>query len=85
MSTPEEIEFVKLVYQHPGSKLNGGEAQGEHDENLWETPEKMGLIKCVGSYKWVPDTEKVLETFGINAALSDSSEERMVENIQETQ
>jgi hypothetical protein len=58
-----EINFVLLVYKSPGCKLNGGEAFcQENDQSiaLWNNPEALGLIECVGSYKWVP-TQKLEE------------------------
>jgi hypothetical protein len=52
-----EIDFVLLVYKSPGCKLNGGEAFCEENDlavPLWKKPEALGLIECVGSYKWMP-------------------------------
>ena len=51
--TPEELAFVELVRQRPGHKLNGGEAFGPDGWALWKRPEELGLIRTVGSYKWV--------------------------------
>ncbi len=60
--TPEEVAFVKMVYQCPGFKLdskdcfcridNGTEYGESHA--LWDKPEELGMITSVGSYKWVP-------------------------------
>lgn len=52
--TEAERDFVGLVRIYPGRKLNSGEAEGPNGEPLWKRPESLGLIKCVGSYKWVP-------------------------------
>jgi hypothetical protein len=60
--SPAEADFVRRVVMSPGAKLNGGEAWGitteEHTSPLWEKPEELGLIECVGSYKWIP-TDKL--------------------------
>lgn len=69
---PEEIEFVKRVCMYPGSKLNDfpcliiiddGTEWGE-SYALWEKPEALGLIECVGGYKWIP-TDKIELTWSI--------------------
>lgn len=52
--TDDEAGFVRLVFNNPGAKLNGGEAFGEDGESLWTRPENIGLIECIGSYKWKP-------------------------------
>ena len=51
--SPDERAFVELVRQRPGHKLNSGDALGPDGESLWKRPEELGLIECVGSYKWV--------------------------------
>lgn len=65
--TEKEAEFVKLVYRNPGCKLNGPNESSYYEDDgskygefitLWNNPEKLGLIKTVGSYKWVP-TDKL--------------------------
>lgn len=55
----EEYEFVKKVSQRCGCKMNTEDcyqysetSTGSHIA-LWETPEKLGVIEAVGSYKWV--------------------------------
>lgn len=56
----EEVAFVQRVYLNPGSKIkdcfhhvDDGSEYGV-SVSLWANPEKLGLIKCVGSYKWEP-------------------------------
>jgi hypothetical protein len=51
--TAAERTFVEVVRQRPGHKLNSGEAWGPEGQALWEAPENLGLIRCVGSFKWV--------------------------------
>ena len=50
----EEIKFIQLVYMNQGRKLY--ECRHHIDDNnhinLYEKPEQLGLIVCVGSYKW---------------------------------
>lgn len=69
MLTDAEIIFLKHVIQNPGSKLDGGESWNE-DSPLWNRPEELGLITCVGSYKWEP-TDKLLQlaTQGLKLSL----------------
>ena len=52
--TKEEIDFVKTVYQNPWCKLNSDQAFGENGEALWENPERLNVIECMGSFKWKP-------------------------------
>ena len=59
-----EIEFVEKVYLNPCCKIrktkeyiDDGSEYGTFVA-LWKKPEKLGLIECVGNYKWKP-TEKV--------------------------
>ena len=66
--TEHEAAFVEWVYRNPGSRFDGGIAQhwvdegSEHGATLchWKRPEELGLIECVGSYKWVPTERLVL-------------------------
>ena len=50
----EEINFVQLVYMNQGCKLYQCIHQIDENNsvNLYEKPEQLGLITCVGSYKW---------------------------------
>lgn len=64
--TDEEIKFVELVYENPGYKLYDCRTYVNEGKeyptciNLYENPEKLGLIECVGSYKWkVTDKVKI--------------------------
>jgi hypothetical protein len=59
--TPEEVAFLRRVHERPGGKLNGdGEASDSveiapdqwQSRAFWEAPERLGLVECVGSYKW---------------------------------
>lgn len=59
----EEANFVRAVYRSLGSKHPYPDQIWEDDGSeygtllcLWEKPEKLGLIECVGSYKWRPTT-----------------------------
>ncbi len=62
--TKEEAAFVREVFNRPGCRINGAsqwEDDGtEYGKNVthWENPERLGLIECVGSYKWIP-TDKL--------------------------
>ncbi len=65
--TSHEVDFCILVLCKPSTKLNGeGEALHWEDDGSefgkcvahWDRPEKLGLVECVGSYKWVP-TDKL--------------------------
>jgi len=65
--TKYEIQFVMDVCANPGRKHPGECSHFEDDGsefgiiiNHWEAPEKLGVVKCVGSYKWIP-TEKLEE------------------------
>lgn len=62
--TDDEIDFVNRVYENPCCKMgkidkwiDDGSEYGT-SVNFWENPEKLGVIECVGSYKWKP-TSKV--------------------------
>ncbi len=57
----EEVEFVKRVFLNPGGKcydcfayLKGSTEEEIKAIPLWENPEKLGIIRCVGGYKWEP-------------------------------
>jgi len=51
--TEAEAAFVELVKSRPGQKLSWDEATSDN-KPLWRAPEAVGLIKCIGSYKWMP-------------------------------
>lgn len=65
--TNEERHFLKTICALPGSKLNGGSIWGDDGKSLWPRLEALGLIECVGSYKWRPTFDAV--DLGINACL----------------
>lgn len=48
----DELQFLEVIAMNPGAKLNGGEAFDDEGNSLWGRLEKLGLIDCVGSYKW---------------------------------
>lgn len=50
--TDAERAFVELVAANPGKKLGHREAFDADDNPLWRKPEQLGLIECLGSYKW---------------------------------
>lgn len=50
----EERAFLRMVILFPGAKLGSLEANGQ-----WHRPENLGLVTCVGSWKWRP-TDKLL-------------------------
>lgn len=47
-----ELRFLEAIALSPGCKLNGGIAWDEEGNSLWERLEALGLIECVGGYKW---------------------------------
>jgi len=55
----EELGFVMAVAANPGSKYPGGYGADwdvfypEGKPALFKKPEELGLIKSVGSFKWV--------------------------------
>ena len=55
--TKEEANFVQRVEQTPGFRQF--QAFGTDSKPLWLNPEKLGLIHCVGSYKWAPGPEQL--------------------------
>ena len=67
--TDQEARFVKWVYRNPGGKCNDENvAQRWEDDGTefgaifshWEKPEALGLVECVGSWKWKPTAKLVL-------------------------
>lgn len=52
--TAAEAAFVELVKARPGCKLGHDQVFGENTYPLWRKPEALGLVECVGSYKWKP-------------------------------
>jgi hypothetical protein len=46
-------DFLDLVKANPGYKFNSGEAYDADGNALWTLLEERGLIRSVGSYKWV--------------------------------
>ena len=62
----EELEFLKAVHAHCGSKLHS--CFSEDGSDLWKRLEEIGLIKCIGSYKWELTFDAV--AMGIKARLS---------------
>lgn len=70
--TVKEKRFLKIVCEHPGSKLNGGEANDDEGNALWERLETLGLIECVGSYKWKPTFDVI--DLAISACLDKAKE-----------
>ncbi|MCP4764475.1 MAG: hypothetical protein GY870_22055 [archaeon] len=58
--TEEEANFVRCVYSSNGGKYACNRSYYEDDGTRYgkttylnKNPEKLGLIKSVGSYKWV--------------------------------
>lgn len=54
----EELGFVMAVAAYPGTKYPGSYVAGmdiypEVGEPLWVKPQELGIIKPVGSFKWV--------------------------------
>jgi len=59
-----EIAFVEKVYLNPGCKLNNCSEEWIKDgstygktTSLYKKPEELGLIECIGSYKWKPTSK----------------------------
>lgn len=48
----DELKFLEAIAMNPGAKLNDGIASSEEDNSLWVRLEDLGLIECIGSYKW---------------------------------
>jgi hypothetical protein len=51
--TEAEVKFVEMVYACPGCKLHDVFSPDDGSA-LWDRPERLGLIECVGGYKWKP-------------------------------
>lgn len=66
--TPEEIDFVECVFNNSGCKYpRAAGSFSTYDEEtktggdpLWKKPEQLGIIECIGSYKWRPKNIKQL-------------------------
>ncbi len=54
--SPDELAFVTRVAIYNGGKLDSGYYDGE-DNALWTKPESLGIIRTVGSYKWLISNE----------------------------
>lgn len=53
--TDDELNFVQRVERNSGCKLSDATVyRGDEIITPWTKPEKLGLIHCVGSYKWEP-------------------------------
>lgn len=52
LMTPEEAKFVGLVMRSNGLRIRSCFAR--NDTPLWKRPEQLGLIRAVGSYRWLP-------------------------------
>lgn len=48
----DETKFLELIRANPGYKFNSGEAYDRDGNSVWGRLESLGLIRCVGSYKW---------------------------------
>jgi hypothetical protein len=48
----DETKFLELIRANPGYKFNSGEAYDRDGNSMWGRLESLGLIRCVGSYKW---------------------------------
>ena len=48
----DELKFLEAIAMNPGAKLNDGIASSEDGNSLWVRLEDLGLIECIGSYKW---------------------------------
>ena len=67
--TVHEANFVRRVFMRPGCKLNGDDEASHWEDDgspygktvpHWSRPEDLGLITCVGSYKWLPTAKIVI-------------------------
>lgn len=47
-----ELRFLEYIALNPGAKLNDGIALEDEGNSLWKRLEDLGMIECVGSYKW---------------------------------
>lgn len=52
--TDEEEAFVAAVFHYPGSKYPVVDHSNIDGSAVWRKPEDLGLVECVGSYKWKP-------------------------------
>lgn len=60
--TEAEYIFYKAICQNPdcqyplnqGQEYNNHDAEGHVISGCWEKLEQLKLIKCTGSYKWIP-------------------------------
>jgi len=51
----DERSFLEAVEKFPGAKHAwGGVYIREDKEPVWKRPEELGLVECVGSWKWNP-------------------------------
>lgn len=48
----DELKFLEAIAMNPGAKLNDSIASSEEGNSLWVRLEDLGLIECIGSYKW---------------------------------
>lgn len=59
--TRAQIFFLKSILNSPGCK-HAAETSYQDDngdyQELWSELEKLELVECIGSYKWIP-TEKL--------------------------
>lgn len=67
--TADEVSFVLDVYRYPGAKL-----ALDAEIAAWRRPEKLGLVTCVGSYKWRPTNR--LDAILCAALSSDGGEDK---------
>lgn len=58
--TDKEVKFVEAICASPGRKFNGPDEAYDSEllKSLWEKPIRLGLIRTMGSYKWVPNTTR---------------------------
>lgn len=52
--TKYEADFVRAVVASPGAKHAYTGPAPESGPSVWTKPEQMGLVVCIGSYKWEP-------------------------------
>lgn len=50
--TPREQTFVRQVRDNDSCKIGVGRYDESGTRAVWERPEELGLVTCVGSYKW---------------------------------
>lgn len=56
----EERIFSLRIYQSGHASGEGFSCYSISGEALWKTPEKLGFLECIGSYKWAA-TDKMRE------------------------